>query len=193
VVDRLAELLVNEGAVTAADLERAFAHQRQAGGTLDTALLEMDLIPEERLVELLSAASGLPPAPADAFGGTDVRSRRVFPSKVATRHGLVPFALDGRELSLLAAHPVDAALLEELGFMLSLHLRPHVSTEWRVRELVGRVYGTPVDERYLELARKLGDDAGTQKPLATAQPAVSPRQAAEPTPGSFLRHEPEAE
>ena len=104
----LAQLLVDEGIVAPADVERALARQREAGGSLDTALLELGLIAEERLMPAPGPRLRAPAAPPSAYQQVDARARRVFPAKVAERHGLAPFALDGRELSLVAAYPVDA-------------------------------------------------------------------------------------
>ena len=115
--------------VSAEDLQRALARQKEAGGTLDTALLELGYLPENRLVAALGRAADLPAAPLSAYEQVDARARRVFPSKVAERHGLAPFALEGRELSLVATCPVDLGLLDEVSFMLSLHLAPHVGPE----------------------------------------------------------------
>ena len=84
----LAALLVEEGAVSQADMERALARQAQLGGALDTALLELELIGEAALLAYLSTASGLPAAPDAAFKEVDPRARRVFPAKVAERHRL---------------------------------------------------------------------------------------------------------
>jgi hypothetical protein len=164
----LAALLVQEGAVSAADLDRAQARQREAGGALDTALLELELVPEARVLELLARASGLPPAPPEAWEARDPRARRVFPSRVAERHGLAPFALDGRELALVAVAPVDLGLLDEISFMLSLHLTAHVGPEWRVRELIHRLYASPLPERFARLAER----AGPAAPPAAAPPAA---------------------
>ncbi|HEX7622095.1 MAG TPA: hypothetical protein VF400_00890, partial [Anaeromyxobacteraceae bacterium] len=72
----LAALLVEAGIASAAALERALARQREAGGTLDTALLELDLVEEDDLLRLLARASGLPPAPLDPT--LDPRARRVL-------------------------------------------------------------------------------------------------------------------
>jgi len=154
VADRLAELLVKDGAVSAADAERAAVRQQSTGGTLDTAFLELSLVDEERLVGYLARASGLPAAPAGAWAGPDARARRVFPAKVAERHGIAPFGLEGRELSVVSAYPPDLGLLDEISFMLSLHLRPHVAVEWRVRDLVHRLYGTPVPQRLAALRQR---------------------------------------
>ena len=163
VADPFASLLVEEGLVSEEALARAQARQAEAGGALDTALLELRLADERTLADALARATGLPAAPPSAFVDAEPRARRAFPSKVAERHGMVPFGLEGRELLVAAVHPVDQALLDEVGFMLSLHVRPHVAPEWRVRALTERLYGTPMPERLRVLAARLsagGAEAG---------------------------------
>ena len=174
----LAQLLVDEGAVTAGDVERAVARQREVGGTLDSALLELGLVAEPQLLGLLSRASDLPAAPLSAYEAVDARARRVFPSKVAERHGLAPFALDGRELSLVATHPLDLGLLDEISFMLSLHLSPHVGPEWRVRALIHRLYGGTLSPRLQRLA------GGAPAPPQTAPAAPPPPAPPPPAPAA---------
>ncbi|HYD39713.1 MAG TPA: hypothetical protein VEB43_02705 [Anaeromyxobacter sp.] len=151
----LAALLVNEGAVAGATMEQALARQAELGGALDTALLELG-VDEAVLLDALARATDLPPAPATAWDAADARARRVFPSRVAERHGLAPFALDGRELALVASYPVDLGLLDEISFMLSLHLTAHVGPEWRVRALIHRLYGAALDPRLAKLAEARG-------------------------------------
>ncbi len=176
----LAALLVEAGAASANELERALARQREAGGSLDTALLELGLVTEGELVRLLSRASGLPPPPAELLE-PDPRARRVFPARVAERHGLAPFRLEGRELSLLAMHPVDLGAVDEISFMLSLHLVPHVAPEWRVRELMARVYGGALPERLAAVAEAVRSaQVPTASPTAPASHgARSPEEGAD--------------
>jgi len=162
----LAALLVEEGAVRAAEMERAVLRQSERGGALDTALFELGAVDEARLVSALSRATDLPPAPAHAWEAADARARRVFPSRVAERHGLAPFALDGRELALVASYPVDLGLLDEISFMLSLHLTAHVGPEWRVRALIQRLYGGALDPRFAALAAAGGAAAPSEEPEA---------------------------
>ena len=157
----LAALLVEAGAASAEVLERALERQRARGGTLDTALLELEILPEEELMGFLSRASGLPLPPADLIE-PDIRARRVFPARVAERHGLAPFRLEGRELSLLGVHPVDLSSLDEISFMLSLHLVPHVAPEWRVRELMARTYGLAFPDRLAALAQAVRSARGSR-------------------------------
>ncbi len=176
--------------VSAEDLQRALARQKEAGGTLDTALLELGYLPENRLVAALGRAADLPAAPLSAYEQIDARARRVFPSKVAERHGLAPFALDGRELSLVATCPVDLGLLDEVSFMLSLHLTPHVGPEWRVRTLIQRLYGGPLAPRLARLGEQSalrGTSPGVVAAVAPEPPPPEPAKAqAEPPSGIYL-------
>ncbi len=71
----LAQLLLDEGVVGSDGVERALARQREAGGALDTALLELGLVDEARLVGLLSRAADLPAAPLSAYEAVDPRAR----------------------------------------------------------------------------------------------------------------------
>ncbi|HSM92704.1 MAG TPA: hypothetical protein VLT47_07405 [Anaeromyxobacteraceae bacterium] len=164
----LAALLVEEGAVSQADVDSAVARQAQLGGALDTALLELGLIGEAELLHFIARAAGLPPVPASAFGEIEPRARRVFPAKVAERHRLAPFALDGRDLSVVAVHPADAAAIDEIGFMLSLNLVPHVGLEWRVHALIQRLYGGQLPARIAKLAE------GATGPVEAAAPQPRP-------------------
>ncbi|MCX5732234.1 MAG: hypothetical protein NTY18_12990, partial [Deltaproteobacteria bacterium] len=177
--DPLLARLVADGALSRADAERVATRHEQAGGSIDTALLELRLVARSRLSELLARVTGLPPAPETAFATPDPRARRVFPAKVAERHGIAPFALDGRDLSVVTTYPPDAGLLDEIGFLLSLHLRPHVAPEWRVRALVHQLYGTPLPERLSALSnppeRPRVEEASAPIPVPASPPASAPR------------------
>ncbi|MFL5260964.1 MAG: hypothetical protein ACJ79L_00990 [Anaeromyxobacteraceae bacterium] len=174
----LAGLLVEAGAADPDAVERALVRQREAGGALDTALLELGVVDDGTLALFLSRSSGLPPPPAGAVD-PDPRARRVFPARVAERHALAPFRLDGQELSLLAAHPVDLAALDELSFMLSLRLVPYVAPEWRVRELQSRLYGGALPERLAAVAEAVrraarAAEAAPPAPSAPVEDAPPP-------------------
>ena len=179
--DPLLARLVADGALSRADAERVATRHEQAGGSIDTALLELRLVARSRLSELLARVTGLPPAPETAFATPDPRARRVFPAKVAERHGIAPFALEGRDLSVVTTYPPDTGLLDEIGFLLSLHLRPHVAPEWRVRALVHQLYGTPLPERLSALSnpperpRVEEASAPIPVPVPASPPASAPR------------------
>jgi hypothetical protein len=175
VSESLLSRLVADGAITREDAELVASRLARTGGAVDSVLLELHLVPATHLPEILARVSGLPAAPEAAFTTPDPRARRVFPAKVAERHAIAPFALDGRELSVVTTYPPDASLLDELGFLLSLHLRAHVAPEWRVRALVQQLYGTPLPDRLAALGGAPAPHPADEPPGAEEAP-VMPRE-----------------
>src|SRR3954465_4920183 len=97
---RLASLLVQGGLVSPRKMAQAFQRQVIYGGTLDTILLEMDVLDEGTLVDAMGRASSLPTAgdlpskeQLDAAGARDW-----FPHSLSERFRAVPVALDGNVL-----------------------------------------------------------------------------------------------
>ncbi len=68
---RLGDILLGQGAVTAADIEQALAYQQQTPVLLGQALLRLGAVSEERLLDALSAQLGLPILSADALPQED--------------------------------------------------------------------------------------------------------------------------
>src|SRR5512132_1039128 len=95
---RLSSLLVRDGLVGVKRMEKAFQRQVIYGGSLDTILLEMNLVPEERLTQYLALASGLPPASRDEGGNIDGEALFLITSDIAAQFCAVPLSLDGEAL-----------------------------------------------------------------------------------------------
>ena len=63
----IGELLVAEGSVQAAEVERALAYQRQSGGRLGAVLVRMGALSEDALLPVLARQLGMPLIDADAL------------------------------------------------------------------------------------------------------------------------------
>jgi hypothetical protein len=185
VPQKLAALLVSEGAAAEEVVDRALIRHRLAGGCLDTALLELGALPEETLVPYLSRAAGLPAVPEAAWQTDDQKARRLFPARIAEKYAMAPFRVDSRQLWVACTYPVDLSLVDEISFMLSLYLRPHVGPEWRVRRLNQRLYATPLSDRIHRLAVRMESGDLLVEPVSDAdiiqasEPIVVPPAGAE--------------
>src|SRR5512144_2497554 len=98
---RLSSLLVRDGLVGIKRMEKAFQRQVIYGGSLDTILLEMNLVPEERLTQYLALASGLPPAARDEAGADDPAAIAAVLVTLAERFRGVPVAADGAAIRIV--------------------------------------------------------------------------------------------
>jgi HEAT repeat protein len=160
---RLSSLLVRDGLVGVKRMEKAFQRQVIYGGSLDTTLLEMGLVPEDRLTQYLSLTSGLPPANRAECNVFDAEAVRRCPEDVATRFRVVPLSLEAGSLRALVHDPVDMAALEELADELDVAVQPLIVPEYRWHMVFVRTYGGQASARFSTLARQ-----------AEAAPAIAP-------------------
>jgi hypothetical protein len=148
---RLSSLLVRDGVVTVRRMEKAFQRQVLFGGGLDTILLEMNETTEQRLLQYLSMATGLPPATARELEGADARAAARCSRDLSDRFSIVPLWSEGEALRVLTRDPVDLAALEILANELEVSIQPFVAAEFRYELAFDRVYGRPSDERFTRL------------------------------------------
>ena len=164
---RLSSLLVRDGLVGVKRMEKAFQRQVIYGGSLDTILLEMGLVPEDRLTQYLALASGLPPAARDEGAVVDPASVAVLTQDMAERYRAVPVALESDAIRILVCSPLELTELEDLADLLDRPLQPLITPEYRWNLVFAATYGVDPPARFTTLARTLDVD-----PAASAAPPV---------------------
>ena len=139
---RLSSLLVRDGLVGVKRMEKAFQRQVIYGGSLDTILLEMKLVPEERLTQYLALASGLPPAARDE-GDVIQRRRRSTRSRASSRSSTAPCRSrsTARRCACSCARRSRSTELEDLADLLDRPLQPLITPEYRWHLVFASAYG----------------------------------------------------
>ncbi|HWN70064.1 MAG TPA: hypothetical protein VNM90_20630, partial [Haliangium sp.] len=168
---RLSSLLVSDGVVSVKRMEHAFQRQVIYGGSLDTILLEMGIVSEERLVQYLSKATGLPPATREETEASDPRAAERCTIDLAKIYRVVPLCFADGALRILVQDPVEMAVLEELANELEVPVQPLVAPEYRFHMVFTRVYGGTPDARYETLARKAEESKPIQ-PVGKARTII---------------------
>src|SRR5678810_838498 len=156
---RLSSLLVRDGLVGVKRMEKAFQRQVIYGGTLDTILLEMNLVPEDRLTQYLALASGLPPAKRGEGNQIDPRAVALISSEIAAQFRAIPLSLDGEALRVLVCSPLEISELEDLADLLDRPLQPLITPEYRWHLVYARAYHVDAPARFTTLARQLEVEA----------------------------------
>ncbi|WP_428268778.1 HEAT repeat domain-containing protein [Haliangium sp.] len=169
---RLSSLLVADGVVSVKRMEHAFQRQVIYGGCLDTILLEMTLLPEDRLVQYLAKATGLPPATRDETEAVDPAAVDICGSDVARMYRVVPVCFADGALRILVHDPVDMAQLEEMANDLGTPVQPLVVPEYRFHLVFARVFGGTADARYLTLARSTEDSRSVTPPVGKPRTVI---------------------
>jgi hypothetical protein len=167
---RLSSLLVRDGLVGVKRMEKAFQRQVIYGGSLDTILLEMGLVPEDRLTQYLALASGLPPAARDEGATLDRTAVAMITREMAERYRAVPVALESDAIRILVCSPLELSELEDLADLLDRPLQPLITPEYRWNLVFASTYGVDSPARFTTLARTL--DADPSAPPVGRAPTI---------------------
>ncbi|MGE5185254.1 MAG: hypothetical protein ACM31C_24460 [Acidobacteriota bacterium] len=168
---RLSSLLVRDGLLGVKRMEKAFQRQVIYGGSLDTILLEMNFVPEERLTQYLALASGLPPAARDEGEHIDPAALALIGMDIAEQFRAVPLTLAGEALRVLVCSPLEMSELEDLADLLDRPLQPLITPEYRWHLAFAKAYGLDAPARFTTLARQVAADEGPS-PVGRARSVI---------------------
>lgn len=133
--------LLEKGILTPEQLDSALARQKEKGGTLGVALLDMGLINEE-------TASLL--ANAEELGIDFIRLRDMtippdviaqIPAKFASYYQVMPVSFQNGILTIATTQPNDIRILDEIGLTVSARLNPVLASTKDILEAIREYYG----------------------------------------------------
>jgi len=141
---RLGELLVREGFIEAADLERAMKLQRHEGGRLGEILVKMGLVEEERLVEVLSRQLDMP---YFSLGtgmlkpAQDQGLDRLISQEFALKNYVIPLSRTLRSLTIATSDPLDLVLIDNIRKLTNCEINTVIATKSDILKAVEEFYG----------------------------------------------------
>jgi type IV pilus assembly protein PilB len=168
---RIGELMVRQGRIDEMQLQSALAHQRRWGGRIGGAIVGLGFVSEPTFLEALSEQLGTP----FIVVGDRAVERSVLalvPEKLVRARRVLPLAKlnESRRgpLVVALADPGDLAVLDEVGFVTGLSVRPVLAAEADLDRAIRRLLGdhAGVTQRMLR-AIELPEDTS---PLAGARP-----------------------
>jgi type II secretory ATPase GspE/PulE/Tfp pilus assembly ATPase PilB-like protein/CheY-like chemotaxis protein len=148
-------------------------------GSLWEALLERRIVPEDEILQAVSARFRLPVAD---LGSVDPRVRDEVPEQLARRFNVVPLRATDSSLSVATANPFDIEAEKILAFASGREVRLSLCSPTRIREKLDEVYrpddlvekllGGMADEAEVTQLRDEADDLGASAEEAAARPII---------------------
>ncbi len=158
--DRIGEMLVKAGIITNADLDRAHDYQRQHGGRISHALIHLDILSEDDLLEFFSREFGLPTVSLDEID-LDPRALKLIPAQTARKYRAVPYRLHDSTLQVAMSDPTDFRAIDDLKFRTNLIVNVSIAPDSQIRKALDKFYGTGIE------AQEMLADFRTQFPDIT--------------------------
>jgi hypothetical protein len=139
---RLGEMLVEAGIIDDSQLHAALAHQRQWGGRLGAALIEMKLVSEQAIVDALALKFGFEIARLDRIEHYAFEQARAFVSRdYAVRNRVFPLAADTGVLTVAMSDPTNLAIVDELAFKSGRRVKVCITGEHALAAAIRSFFG----------------------------------------------------
>ena len=136
---RYGEVLVRAGKLSARDLERALAPQREMGGALDSVLVSLGLVSEPDAARALAEYLGLPFLTADDFPDLPPEPEGLLPEFLKT-HRVLPLGVEDGRLRVAMSAPQDAFVCKALGLASGLVVEPAVGLGSDIDKALARLF-----------------------------------------------------
>jgi hypothetical protein len=178
---RIGELLLGEGVLSAPSLERALAAQQRTRSEvrLGSALLGIGVITEDTLLGALARAHGCPTVGADELENADPAAVKRLPSARAYRLNAMPYAIDKKTIRVAFADPSNIAAIDEVAAVTGCRVIPAVASEVRLMDAHRKHYGRVLSRHFVSILKRLA------MPPEAAAPA-RPQVVVPPPPPRFL-------
>src|SRR2546425_3674779 len=113
---RLGDLLVADGLLTPAQLQKALGEQKGSTEKLGSVLIKLGFINEEQLIGFLSRQYGVPSITLAQLE-IDPGVLRLVPAPIAKKYEVIPVRKMGSSLAVAMADPTNVFALDDIAFM----------------------------------------------------------------------------
>ncbi len=164
----LGDILVQSGALDAAQVRAARARQREAGEALEEALLALGLTDESTIWRALAKANALPFVDLSKGRVAEAVIERV-PAEFAQEQGLMPVMEKGGKLIIAVDDPMKRIAIDQLEFLLpGVEVACAMATPSALKRAIEAAYGAAAEDA---VAKSMGasgvdeDGDGSDAPI----------------------------
>jgi len=138
---KLGEILVDEGYITDEQLENALLAQKGKNKKLGKVLIELGYLSDIQVAESLTKQLSLQMVDCNDYTPTeDIIA--LIPKETAERKLVFPLELQGKNLKVAMANPLDWETIEDLSFITGLTLSVAISSENNILGAIEQFYGS---------------------------------------------------
>ncbi len=166
--DVFGTMLLEEGLVTQADLERAQAVQTQTGETLSRVLIDEEIIPEADLTRILAKHVGIEFVNLSEET-LDPAAAGLIPETLARRYMVIPVGFEDGRLIVAMADPRNVLIVDDIRAITGQAVVPKMASRSDIEDAIRRVGA--LDSSVSDIADLVTEEAA-EDPLEGLEAAV---------------------
>jgi type IV pilus assembly protein PilB len=152
--DRVGELLLREGLITASQLTAALRDARANASRVSYSLIKLGAISELDLTRVLAKHYRVAAVDLDRVN-IDPRMLKLIPSELAVKHQVLPLRRVGRTLTVAMANPTDAGAIDSIKFVTRCDVEPVIVGEYTLKRHLEQYYHSREDDSLAELLHQI--------------------------------------
>jgi hypothetical protein len=137
---RLGELLMEEGLIDELQLRSAMGHQKNWGGKLGSALVELGFVEEDSIARVLEDQLKQKCLPFSSMS-PQPEALKLMTMQEALKYVALPLQVDRGVLTVAMSNPFDLALTDEMGFKLGKRITGILAVESAIKKAIKKFYG----------------------------------------------------
>jgi type IV pilus assembly protein PilB len=141
---KLGELLIKEGLITQAELEKAINFQRREGGRLGEIIIKLGLAREEQIIRILGKQLGIPYFTLGAGmlrPAAEQNLENFIPYEFAIKNSVLPLSHTLKSLTVAMTDPLDLILLDNLRKLTGCEINPVIASKSDIFKAIEDFYG----------------------------------------------------
>jgi len=157
-LQRLGEILIEQGIVSQAGIAEALEYARKEGLKIGEALIALGLVEEEDVTKTLASQYDMEYIDMDQNLGIPSKMH-LIPEELIRKHLVLPLAREKDRLKIIITDPLDLETLDMLRFRLNCELEPCLASRTKVRSFIDQFVRSDVsvDEAVHELEQTTED------------------------------------
>ncbi len=136
---QLGELLIEQGIITQAQLEKGLALQKEKGGLIGEILVALGFAKEEDIAQALTVQYGFPFLPLANYE-IDPEITAIIPLRVCRQYLLIPIDKIGNNLTLAMSNPLNVQAIEDVELLSKCNVQIFVCTQSEIRKAIEKYY-----------------------------------------------------
>ena len=132
--------MINNKAISKAQLDKALKIQKDKGGSLKNILIQSGFITEKDLMSILSQGLGIPPISLARFK-IDQELIKLIPREVANKYQIMPVSKVGNMLTVAMSDPLNIFAIDDLRAITKLDIGIIIAFQKEVQDAIDQYYG----------------------------------------------------
>jgi len=137
---RISDILMEAGLISQHQLDHALRLQKSKHKRIGKILAELGYVTETQIAEALAQQLGLPFVDCSQYPLT-VEMKNLIPREMIQKKLVLPLHLEGRNLTLAMADPLDYETIGQITFLTDLNIKHVVACETNLTEAMEKNFG----------------------------------------------------